>query len=140
MDDSTCFATPQEAEAAFYDAFERADIAAMMAVWTDDNAVVCIHPGGPRLQGLNAVKDSWESIFANDERLGFMLTENHYTQDGLLAIHLVKENIQIDNVLRGVVLATNIYQFIEGSWRMMLHHASPDPESVEEIQQAKTLH
>ena len=140
MDGSSCFATPQEAEAAFYDAFERADIADMMAVWADDNAVVCIHPGGPRLQGLSAVKDSWEAIFATDERLGFMLTENHYTQDGLLAIHLVKENIQIDNVLRGVVLATNIYQFIEGSWRMRLHHASPDPESVEEIRQAKTLH
>jgi ketosteroid isomerase-like protein len=140
MDDSTCFATPQDAEAAFYDAFERADIAAMMTVWAADNAVVCIHPGGPRLQGLNAVKDGWKSIFATDERFGFTLTENHYTQDGPLAIHLVKENIQIDSVLRGVVLATNIYQFIEGSWRMRLHHASPDPESIEEIQQTKTLH
>ena len=31
------FATPQDAAAAFYDALERADLDAMMAIWAEDN-------------------------------------------------------------------------------------------------------
>ena len=26
------------------------------------------------------------------------------------------------------MLATNIYQLIDGGWRMVLHHASPEPD------------
>ena len=46
------FPTPDDAESAFYDAFERADLAAMMVVWAEDDDVVCVHPPGPRLTGL----------------------------------------------------------------------------------------
>ena len=44
-----CSPAPSHAEAAFYAAFERADVDAMMAVWSDDEAVFCVHPGGGRL-------------------------------------------------------------------------------------------
>ena len=43
------FPTPQDAESAFYEALERADLEQMMAVWSEDEEIVCVHPGGPRL-------------------------------------------------------------------------------------------
>ena len=33
---SSLFASPEDAETAFYDAIERADLEAMMAIWADD--------------------------------------------------------------------------------------------------------
>ncbi len=142
MAETCSFASPQEAETAFYDAFECADIDAMMAVWAPDDSVVCIHPGGSRLEGVEAVKESWQDIFTSGERLKFNITDRHCTQGNLLAIHIVRENIQIDNVIQGVMLATNIYQFIGGGWRMMLHHASPDPqiEAQEHDEEMRILH
>lgn len=122
------FVTPQEAEEAFYDAIERRDIDAMMHVWADDDRVVCIHPGAPRLEGREEVGESWRQIFQNGEALHFTLADEHYTQDSVLAIHLVRECIEVEGEPSGVMLATNIYQFLDGSWRMVLHHASPEPE------------
>ena len=56
------FATSEEAELAFYDALERADLARLMQVWADDEEIVCVHPGGLRLVGLHAVKEAWQEI------------------------------------------------------------------------------
>lgn len=126
---STVFATPQEAEAAFYDAFERRDLASMMEVWADDDRVVCIHPGSVRLQGRAEIEQSWRQIFSADDALQFELSDEQYTQDALLSIHQVCENIAVTGEFRAAVNATNIYQLVNGSWRMILHHASPQPEA-----------
>ena len=48
------YPTPEDAETAFYDAFERGDLAGMMSVWAEADHVVCIHPQGPRLVGFDA--------------------------------------------------------------------------------------
>ena len=45
-----------EVEAAFYEALNRADVEALMALWADDEEIVCIHPGGPRLHGHAAIQ------------------------------------------------------------------------------------
>ena len=53
--------TPLSAEAveeAFYDAMRRGDLAAMMALWADEDEVICAHPNGPRHVGLEAVRAS----------------------------------------------------------------------------------
>lgn len=140
MAQSVVFATPQEAEAAFYNAFEQGDVKAMMEVWANDDNAVCIHPGGPRLHGLQAIKKSWQIIFVNQMRLKFILSDNLRTQDSLIAVHLVKENIEIENILQGVMLATNIYHFVDGSWRLILHHASPEPPLQETAETIHTMH
>ncbi len=132
--------TPEEAEAAFYRAFEAADLDAMMAVWYRDEAIACIHPGGPRLEGPQAVRSGWAEVFGSGQRLEFSLRAQIRTRDALLSIHLVKEYVHVDGVLRGVVLATNVYQQVGGGWYMILHHASPDPASDVARPEGEALH
>ena len=119
------FATPQEAEAAFYDAFQRRDLADMMRVWADDDHIVCIHPGSDRLEGTAQIRQSWRYLFAAGAAMRFELSDEQYTQGEMLAIHLLRENIDVDGERQGSVLTTNIYQLVKGGWRMILHHASP---------------
>ena len=121
------FATPQAAEAAFYDAFERADLKAMMNVWADDEGIICIHPIGPRLLGRQLVEESWRGIFAGGSTMRFHITGIRCTQEDRLAVHCVHENIDHGPQFRqhSLVIATNLYRLTDQGWRMILHHASP---------------
>lgn len=121
------FATPQEAEEAFYQAFTRADLTAMMAVWDDNDAVECVHPRGERLRGLAAVGESWRQIFAAQPRMHIDIAEQSYTQSANLAVHVVTEIIDVDDpdVQTARVIATNVFQLTSSGWRLILHHGSP---------------
>jgi ketosteroid isomerase-like protein len=123
------FATPQDAEAAFYEAFTRSDLEAMMAVWADDDDIYCVHPNGPRVTGVERVRESWRQIFASGQRLSFQLREQHYLQGMMLSVHSVYENITIgeEPSAQRPVIATNVYLRTERGWRMVAHHASPAP-------------
>jgi ketosteroid isomerase-like protein len=122
------YATPTEAEDAFYAAFSRCDLNAMMQVWLDAEHAECIHPGSIRLQGMTPIRHSWEQIFAQGQHLHFHIVRHHCTQAGNLAIHSVSEQIQTDSSnpdIMAEVIATNIYELTAQGWRMILHHASP---------------
>ena len=122
------FQTSLEAEAAFYAAFEQADIEAMMKVWAEDNAIVCIHPMGPRIEGLAAVRTSWAQILAGSgEELHFDISNSIRSESDGLAAHLVVENITFGSGMteRSIVLATNVYRDTGSGWRMICHHGSP---------------
>jgi len=141
---SILFATPQDAEAAFYEAIEKADLEAMMAVWADDDEIVCVHPGGTRLAGIAQVRESWRQIFAGGQSLRFRL-RNHQAVNGMtLVIHSVYEQISVAGEARPrtPVIATNIYLHTELGWRMVVHHASPAPATsdAETKRAPKTLH
>ena len=58
------FANADRAETAFYDAVARGDLEGLMALWADDDEIICVHPGAPRLVGHAAIRASWEAIFA----------------------------------------------------------------------------
>ena len=124
------FSTPEEAEQAFYDAFSNADLGAMMAVWANRGFVECIHPMADRAQGYEAVEESWRDIFDGGLRVRFRLSTVRRTQDALLAVHVLYQHLSThdDDDDWPAVIATNIYQLIDGSWRMIHHHASPCPE------------
>lgn len=121
------FATPDEAETAFYTAFADTDLDAMMAVWLDSDTISCVHPVGPRISGRAAVRASWDEIFRGSAGLRFRLAEVSRTQDALLSIHLLHEHITVpgESAERPPTVATNIYQLTQEGWRMILHHASP---------------
>lgn len=120
------FKTPQEAETAFYSAFQQRDVQAMMAVWADERDIVCVHPGGPTLMGQNAVRASWEHIFQQAPEMRFLVEERRRTEGAELALHVVEEHIRVGaETAPAPVVATNAYRRTDHGWRMILHHASP---------------
>jgi len=138
------FATPHDAEAAFYEAFEKADLDAMMAVRSDDDDIVCVHPGGVRLSGMAQIRESWRQIFTGGRTLRFRLRHRQFLNGMTLAVHSVYEQVSVAGEARASnpVIATNIYMRTENGWRMVVHHASPAPSSPEsDTKRApKTLH
>ncbi len=126
---SKLFPTPDDAQTAFYEAFERGDLAAMMAVWAESDDVVCIHPNGPRLAGFETVRESWARIFAGGAQLRVRTTEARSFESQTLAVHTVIERVSSpgENAPVTDVFATNVYELTEGGWRMVLHHAMAAP-------------
>lgn len=120
-------ASADEIEASFYEALQSGDMDLLMACWADDDEVVCVHPGGPRLVGLSAIRASFEALFANGtiqarpERI-------HRVQSIGACVHSVVERIDIltpQGPALAWVIATNVYHHTALGWRMVLHHASP---------------
>lgn len=127
------FTTPQEAEAAFYDALERADLDAMMGVWAEDDEIVCIHPGGIRLVGVAAVRDSWRQIFLQARKMQVRCSGGIHTEGLMLAVSWVMEQFYLPGETRNYppVTATNVFHKDSDGWRMLSHHASPVPAQQE---------
>ncbi len=127
----TIFTTPQDAAAAFYGALEAKDIDAMMAAWAEDEEIVCVHPGGPRLVGFDAVRLGWEQIFAGESKLSFRLDEIVVLETVGMALQSAIEQVTIGNEAapRGtaIAIASNIFLRTPSGWRMLSHHASPAP-------------
>ena len=125
---SKLYPTPEDAETAFYEAFERADLAAMMTVWAEDDDVVCIHPQGPRLLGFEAVRESWVQIFSGGaSRLRMKTVESRTFAGQSVAVHAVVEVLSVQGQQGPTqsVCATNVYELTDNGWRMVVHHASP---------------
>ena len=130
------FPTSQDVEAAFYEALERADLELMMAVWSEDEEIVCIHPGGPRLCGQDQVRESWAQIFAGGGRARVHVTQQVSITGMMLAVHSVFENFVFEDAPARdkrppPVVATNVYLRSASGWRMIVHHASPAPGQAE---------
>jgi ketosteroid isomerase-like protein len=123
------FTSPQEVEAAFYEALARGDLEAMMTVWSEDEEVVCIHPGGPRLAGYALVREGWRRIFEGGARLRVQLLALSTVHGPFSAVHSLIEQIGAAGrkQLAAPVVATNVYVRGALGWRMIVHHASPVP-------------
>ena len=134
------FPTPQDCESAFYEALERGDLELMMAVWAEDEEIVCIHPGGPRLCGQDAVRESWAQIFAGGARMRVHVSQQVTVSGMMLAVHSVFEAFSMESAEGGEpardsrpppIVATNVYLRSPSGWRMVVHHASPAPGKAE---------
>lgn len=137
------YVTSEDAEAAFYRAFERGDLDAMMVVWAEGDDIVCIHPVGPKLQGRNTIAESWRRIFSGDRRVRFDVRDTQRRHYPALAVHVVHEHIYFGTATapNPPIIATNIYQHTGQGWQMILHHASPVPAGARAPQaEATTLH
>jgi ketosteroid isomerase-like protein len=129
----TLYATPQDAEAAFYEAFVKRDLEAMMEVWAEDDDIYCVHPGAARISGYERVRESWRQIFAGGQDLRFTLREAQQIHTMMLAVHSVYEHISVAGQPRArqTMIATNIYQRTERGWRMVAHHAATAPAALQ---------
>lgn len=129
-------ASPEDAEAQFYDALRDGDLERVMAVWADDDDVVCVHPGGTRMVGPQAVRAAFAAIFASGN---IAVHPEHVKRVQAMgsAVHSVLERIAIVTVegpRTGWIVATNVYVKTSQGWRMVAHHASPGaPDEIPEI-------
>ena len=58
-------ASSDDIEHQFYEALQQGDVDKLMAIWSDDDDIACVHPGGPRVVGPRAIRASFDTIFAN---------------------------------------------------------------------------
>jgi ketosteroid isomerase-like protein len=115
------------ANEAFYRAFDQRDLAAMDRVWAGRREDVCIHPGWEMCRGRAEIRASWTGLFANGEKLRFHLGEVSAEVLGDAGRVSCIENIWSPDgrALLGRVAATNLFVWLDGGWRMVLHHGSP---------------
>jgi ketosteroid isomerase-like protein len=120
-------ASVDDVEAQFYEALAGADIERLMGVWSDDDEIVCVHPGGPRVIGHAAVRAAFESIFENGAVPVRPQQVRRVDAPGC-SIHHVLERVDVrtaEGAQTAWVVATNVYLKTAQGWRLVLHHASP---------------
>ncbi|MBH8573686.1 nuclear transport factor 2 family protein [Nostocaceae cyanobacterium CENA369] len=116
------------ANTAFYRAFEKKDIEAMSAVWSQGTGSFCIHPGRKALRGWKDIRISWEQIFKSTAYLeintDIITTE---TNDNIAYVVLIENVLQVITGRRveAQSMATNIFQLLGGKWYLVHHHGSP---------------
>ena len=135
-------ASPDEIEQQFYEALQRGDIERLMAVWSDDEDICCVHPGGPRVLGAGAIRAAFDAMFAHGtidarpERVRRVQTHS-------CAVHSVLEQVRVmtaEGPQSAWVVATNVYVKGAQGWRLVAHHASPgSPREVHEIDEAASV-
>jgi uncharacterized protein (TIGR02246 family) len=137
-------ASPDEIEQQFYEALQRGDIERLMAVWSDDEEISCVHPGGPRMVGAQAIRASFEAMFANGT-IDARPEKVRRLQTHACAVHSVLEVVHLmtsEGPQSAWVVATNVYVQAVRGWRLVAHHASPgSSREVQELaESASVLH
>lgn len=118
--------TPDEMEAAFYDALQAGDVVRLMACWADEDEIVCVQPGGARLLGHAAIRAAFTELFARGG-LAVQPTQVARVHSLTSAVHSVREQIRMqlpDGPHEAAVHATNVYLKTAQGWRLVAHHAS----------------
>ncbi|WP_326534462.1 YybH family protein [Pseudorhodoferax sp.] len=120
-------AEADDAEAQFYEALQQGDLARLMAVWADDDDIVCVHPGGERVVGAAAIRASFEALFSGGG-VPVMPGQWRRINGQGVAVHTLVERLHRHGQPADPahnVLATNVYLHTPLGWRLVAHHASP---------------
>ncbi len=141
---ATLGGSSDDTESAFYEALQRGDIDLLMSCWADEDDIVCVHPGGPRLLGAGAIRAAFESMFANGT-VRARPVQVHRVVALSSAVHSVAEQVEVmlpDGQHHRLVQATNVYHKTPEGWRMVAHHASPGvaPDAQVVAAQRPVLH
>lgn len=131
-------------EAAFYEALQSGDIDKLMACWSDEDDIVCVHPGGARLVGPAAIRAAFDAMFSNGT-INAQAIKVRRVEAMSASVHSVLERIDVltdEGPRHAYVIATNVYHKAAQGWRMVAHHASPGSEAqAQEINEApQVLH
>ena len=118
--------------AAFYQAFESADLDTMLDLWLEDPETLCVHPGALPVRGTSAINRSWALIMANTPYIQFFLTDVEVSVLAGVASVTCTENVLTGDDRTGPdafggarAVATNVFVRTEQGWRLWIHHASP---------------
>ena len=141
---ATVGGSADEVEAAFYEALQTGDVERLMACWANEEDIVCVHPGGPRLLGAVAIRHSFETMFGHGTIRAFP-ERLHKLETITSAVHNLIERVEIltpEGTQIAFVTSTNVYMCTAEGWRMVAHHASPgtQPEIHSDIDTPTILH
>ncbi len=149
------FATPDDSERGFYESIAQANLDALMAIWADEDEIVCVDPDGRRAAGHAAIRQGWQSIFSGCHHLEIEVMNIMRWQSGLVAIHLVQESITLFSVpeeltdpehpntlvrRNGVTTAMNVYVRGGNGWRLVCHQATAQLADVESQMTSAATH
>lgn len=119
--------TAQDANASFYEAFQRLSISDMDRIWSHGDDSICVHPGWELVIGWLAIKESWVQIFDNTEEIEIIANTLRVRKYANLAIVICLEHIKTmvnDRLHKFGVLATNVFEDSDGIWLLSHHHGS----------------
>jgi hypothetical protein len=108
---------------ALYAAIASGDLRAMDGLWARDEPVLCIHPGGPPLQGRIAVMASWSEIF---DRGAPAIS---YSRDSVSLIRGVAFVNCLEHLGDTTLAASNVLVWESAAWRIVQHTAGILSES-----------
>jgi ketosteroid isomerase-like protein len=115
-----------DANALYYDAFERQDLELMSQVWEHGERATCTHPGWPTIHGSDTILESYASIFRGPQSLQVILTNEHIMVEGNFAIVSVDENLVDQDGNAAATAGSNVFVLgDENRWYMIVHHGSP---------------
>jgi len=112
----------------FYKTFNARDLEAMEKVWSSKENVTCVHPGWDPLNGIEPIMKSWQGIFKNSGNMNIEASDVAVVaSEDLVWVSCVEKlyTIATNGVLASQVFSTNLFKLEEGSWKMVMHHASP---------------
>ena len=109
------------AQETYYQALVDADLDALMAIWVDDDSVLCILPSGERLSGQGGVRVTCHELQS--------------FETATVSVHHVIEQFDFnppdEAPQRFLAYATNVFLRTPHGWQLMLHHASQAGDEIE---------
>jgi ketosteroid isomerase-like protein len=120
--------SPDEVDAAFYEALQSGDINKLMACWADEEEIACIHPGGARAIGLGDIRASFEAIFADGAAIDARPQCVARWHSSHTAVHHLIESVNVMTSTgpgTALVTTTHVFHRAAQGWRLVVHHASP---------------
>ncbi len=114
----------------FYSALQNLNLDEMESVWLQEGWVRCVHPGWSMLEGWEAVRESWQQIFAGTHFMRIAVGIQAIRVENSTAWVCCTEKIssvaedRFDSVY---VQTTNIFENRNGVWYIVHHHSSQLP-------------
>ncbi len=122
------FATPQDAEDAYYDAIEAQDLDTLMSVWEASDEVICLLPMLPAVQGRDGIKAAWSHLFETAQGLEIEVIHMSWVETDDWSIHLLEERVRLPQQSEPHrVYASNIYRRGADGWHLLMHQNAPTP-------------
>jgi ketosteroid isomerase-like protein len=118
----------RQANATFYEAFERLDLDAMSNLWARTVTVTCVHPGWDLIVGYEAVMQSWRMIFEGTGEVRVRAEDPVVTVGGdhgwVACRELLFTTVQ-GSPVENVLIASNAFVREQGTFRIAHHQAGP---------------
>jgi hypothetical protein len=119
-----------KANGTFYAAFHTADFKSMDDLWARIAQVSCIHPGWPPIHGRDLVMNSWQGLLRRPSKINAFGEQVTIVGD----VGIVTGFESFGNIS---LVATNIFAWEEGGWKMIHHQAGVAEHAMAQVEAAK---